>query len=862
MSKAEYPLVPVGDGDLVEASGAPGEAPESTQFDPLRKVLAVMRGRWPWAIGLGLGLAIIGAVLGFFSAVPTYRSLGRIRIAPELKTILYRLPEHSLSRRYDRFVNSQVALFENPRVIEQAYNHQAWQSLSGPEGEPPVSRSEFASYLTVGPDRGTEDVIVQFEHPDPEVAEAAVRAIISAYMTFRQEQDAKSDTDRMRTLRNLRDRLQSELESVRERRRTAAEEYGTDRLGQLFSTKMAEVNELESELRNLRLALASAEGSRGEAGDDSATGQSSVNGATAGADDGSESGDGADSSEDDEASVDDGQPLEAEALTVEMIAQRDAQMRDFIQRRRLLERTLKRQLNRLGRNHRAVVDTRTELESVEQTIQEYAASFRRQYARRAGQGFAGADGVEGRTVGELRERIEMVEQMYEEQRQEVLELGRDRFEIELAREEEQRLEEELEKTRSRIDALEVESEAGNRVEVLNAGTEAQRTNGRRPLYAGIGVMFGGSLGFGAVLLVGLMDRRMRHSSDAADGLGRISMLGILPRLPDDLADPSQAAIASHCVHQIRTLLQIGAESHGRRVFSFTSPASNTGRTSLTLAMGLSFSASGARTLLIDADLTSENDGITGRVNRIIRRKIGQILQREGVVTEQQVEHALDVAQRTDRRLGETLIELGYLDEEELENALTIQERMPVGLLDALSGEPLGSCIAETGIDNLSILPIGAAEAEDVSRLSPANIGRLFDEARQLYDIVLVDTGPVPKSLEASHVAAEADGVVLAVSRGQQRYEAERAVEHLQSIGAVISGLVFNRAGVRDLDGLGAGSLEHTPRPVVDRTANNGEPASRFDPVARAVASSSRPAPKANGNGTHHHDPRPSRSSDV
>jgi len=65
--------------------------------------------------------------------------------------------------------------------------------------------------------------------------------------------------------------------------------------------------------------------------------------------------------------------------------------------------------------------------------------------------------------------------------------------------------------------------------------------------------------------------------------------------------------------------------------------------------------------------------------------------------------------------------------------------------------------------------------------------------------VLIDTGPVPGSLEASVAAAAADGVVLVVSRGEHRPMAERSIQHLLDIGASLAGMVFNRAEGRDMD---------------------------------------------------------------
>ena len=66
------------------------------------------------------------------------------------------------------------------------------------------------------------------------------------------------------------------------------------------------------------------------------------------------------------------------------------------------------------------------------------------------------------------------------------------------------------------------------------------------------------------------------------------------------------------------------------------------------------------------------------------------------------------------------------------------------------------------------------------------------------EVVIVDTGPVAGAVETAMVAAHTDAAVLVLSPGDQRPDAERAVEHLQHVGARVAGIVFNRATTRDL----------------------------------------------------------------
>jgi capsular exopolysaccharide synthesis family protein len=317
--------------------------------------------------------------------------------------------------------------------------------------------------------------------------------------------------------------------------------------------------------------------------------------------------------------------------------------------------------------------------------------------------------------------------------------------------------------------------------ISNPITSSLPSIDRRKEMAGIGFIFGGLTPAFVVLLVGLLDGRFRYSDETNTDLGGVPLLGILPNLPDLLTDPSQAATAAHCVHQIRTILQITGHSTDRRVFSITSASPGDGKTSLTLALGLSFAASGSRTLLVDGDLIG--GGLTARLN----------------VT---ADH---------------------------------------GVLEAMAARDIQPYIRATDVADLSFLPVGQAMGGYTGTISPAAVRRLVDEARKHFDIILIDTGPILGSIEASPVAVASDGVVLCVSRGQQRQLVDRALAHLHAISAKLAGVVFNRAQAQD--------FERSTNRLGSIAASNGNGRQRGEaigPVARAVASSVRSAASGPG----------------
>ena len=121
-----------------------------------------------------------------------------------------------------------------------------------------------------------------------------------------------------------------------------------------------------------------------------------------------------------------------------------------------------------------------------------------------------------------------------------------------------------------------------------------------------------------------------------------------------------------------------------------------------------------------------------------------------------------------------------------------------------------------------------------------------EEAKKHFDTILIDTGPILGSIEASLVCAAADGVVLAVARGQQRPMVEKALGHLAAIGARLAGVVFNRAQSSDFERSISGmSMRSIARHPSSHTNGNGNGHGRanglakpgeYGPVARAVAS--------------------------
>src|SRR5439155_24068801 len=267
---------------------------------------------------------------------------------------------------------------------------------------------------------------------------------------------------------------------------------------------------------------------------------------------------------------------------------------------------------------------------------------------------------------------------------------------------------EVDKYDKQLEALNAQLASTGLITPLGRATEPMTADiDKRKQTAMVGLVVGGGIPFAVALLLGLLDSRYRYSDEAGEhstGMSALPLLGILPNLPDRLSDPAQASIAAHCVHQIRTMLQINSNMMpDKRAFAVTSASSGDGKTSLTLALGLSFAASGSRTLLIDSDLVGA--GLTARLGM----------------------------------------------------------NGPEGILEAMTSGNLMEYIKQTDVSDLAILPVGLAQLHHAGIFSPQSVRKLVNEAKKHFEIILIDTGPILGSIEATPVAAASDGVILTVA---------------------------------------------------------------------------------------------------
>ncbi len=116
-----------------------------------------------------------------------------------------------------------------------------------------------------------------------------------------------------------------------------------------------------------------------------------------------------------------------------------------------------------------------------------------------------------------------------------------------------------------------------------------------------------------------------------------------------------------------------------------------------------------------------------------------------------------------------------------------------GLSEVLTGETrLTQAIIKLAPSGLHLLPGGAAREDVAELLSGPRFGRLLDEARKLFDYIIIDAPPLGVFTDANLLINRADAALLVVRASATRYSVvDRLLEQLPR--ERLLGVVLNRA---------------------------------------------------------------------
>ncbi len=300
----------------------------------------------------------------------------------------------------------------------------------------------------------------------------------------------------------------------------------------------------------------------------------------------------------------------------------------------------------------------------------------------------------------------------------------------------------LKNTAQRISDVDLEPPVLRIQMVQRASVPLEKDKSQQTKIAGAG-------GLGVFLLalfgVGFYEFRSRKIGDAdevAHGLG-LSVIGTIPAMPprsrkasakDALKEQQWLAQLQESVDAIRTVILHQARTEALHVVMITSAQSSEGKTTLATQLAASLARAWKRTLVIDGDL--RHPGV----------------------------HALfDTPQEP-------------------------------GLAEVLRGEiEPADAIRATPVSRLWVLPAGNGDAHAIQALAQDNIRTLFEQLKQQYDFIIIDTPPVLAVTDTLLIGQHVDGVVHAILREVSRvpavYAAQQKLAQLDvhTIGAVLLG---------------------------------------------------------------------------
>lgn len=271
-----------------------------------------------------------------------------------------------------------------------------------------------------------------------------------------------------------------------------------------------------------------------------------------------------------------------------------------------------------------------------------------------------------------------------------------------------------------------------------------------PLNIALGALVGLALGIGIAVLRETLDTRIRNERDVQH-LTEVPIIGGIvfdPKAKERplivQADPLSPRAESF--RTLRTNLQFLDADRTRRAFVVTSSIESEGKSTTAANLAIALADSGARVLLVDADLR--------------RPKVAEYMGIEGAV----------------------------------------------GLSDLLIGRAeIADVVQRWGRMNLFVLPAGRIPPNPSELLGSTAMVSTIEELTRAFDVVLFDAPPLLPVTDAAVLTRAVGGAIVVVSAGRaHRNHLEGALAALANVDAPVSGIVMTMLPMKGPDAYGLG----------------------------------------------------------
>jgi succinoglycan biosynthesis transport protein ExoP len=321
-------------------------------------------------------------------------------------------------------------------------------------------------------------------------------------------------------------------------------------------------------------------------------------------------------------------------------------------------------------------------------------------------------------------------------------------------------------------AAQIANAVGEQLKTTASALSPQKSDGAEPVHAttiaaaqvpdqpsspkvprnlALGLIVGLLLGLGIAVLRDVLDTKIRNENDVglvtgSPILGVVAYDNEVPSHPVILRDEPHAA-PSEAVRRLRTNLQFIDVANRPKSIVISSSIPAEGKTTIAINLAVSLADTGARVILVDADLR--------------RPSIAEYMGLEGQV-------------------GLTTVLIGRADMKDV--------------------------VQPFGTSSLDLLPAGQVPPNPSELLGSAAMASLLERLSASYDMVLLDSAPLLPVTDAVVLSRLAGGALLVVGADRtHRPQLQQSLDSLETAGVHLFGLVMNKIARREAAAYAYGS---------------------------------------------------------
>ncbi|MBC8412618.1 hypothetical protein H8E50_02955, partial [bacterium] len=217
-------------------------------IDPIGSLVS----HWLKILIFGMILFSLTAPLGIYMSKPFYDSVGKLRIAPVLPTLISRAEESSIISYYNDYVLTQIELIYEHDIIESSLENldPELKKQFVPEGIS-ISRaaSMLAGRLQVSQIPETHIVQLYMDGDDPDGLAEIINSVMNAYLEKLRGEEEGKDNRRLTYLRQEKDKIENDIAKMTAQLQQITLKTGTSTINQgqnIFTQQLQDLQRTHS----------------------------------------------------------------------------------------------------------------------------------------------------------------------------------------------------------------------------------------------------------------------------------------------------------------------------------------------------------------------------------------------------------------------------------------------------------------------------------------------------------------------------------------------------------------------------------------------------------------------------------------